>query len=212
MTRQFLLVLAAAALLGASTNAAARISATVENAAPKKITGIVHRPDGQPAPGLRVEIIAGLAAWPEEIKTDADGKFETKWNSQETTACILIRDGERNLALAQDIDEDTGPLDPKLAPGLTLAGLVESGGKPVTNTSTTLIFWTGQNDGHLPGVNCATNTPGRFEMTALPPGPKYGVLVSAPGYGQASTVNESAEAGCACSTRASVPPDRSCAS
>ena len=195
MTRQFLLVFAAAALLGASINLAAQTSSTVEAATPKKMTGIVRRPDGQPAAGLRVEIMAGLVARPEEIKTDAAGRFETKWNQSETTACILIRDTEHNLAVAQDIDDDTGPLDLKLAPALTLAGLVEAGGKPVTNASTTLIFWIGQNGRHLPGANGGTNTPGRFEITALPPGRKYGVIASAPGFGQASTVNEFAEAG-----------------
>ena len=42
-----------------------------------------------------------------------------------------------------------------------------------------------------------TNTPGRFEIPALPPGRKYGLVVSAPGFGQKTLndVNASAEAG-----------------
>ena len=160
----------------------------IEIAAPKKITGIVRQPDGQPAAGLLVRMVGGYGPNAGEVKTDADGKFELEWNQRQfgqndTTACILVRDAEHNLAVAQDIDEDTGPLDLKLAPGLTLAGRAESDGKPVTNATATLVFWTGRSGMWLDGL-ARTNTPGRFEIPALPPGRKYGVVVSAPGYGQ----------------------------
>ncbi len=160
----------------------------IEIAAPQIITGIVRQPDGQPAAGLLVRIVGGYGPNAADVKTDAGGKFELEWNRRQfgqndTTVCILVRDTEHNLAVAQDMDEDTGPLDLKLAPGLTLAGRAESDGKPVTNTTAKLVFWTGRSGMWLDGL-ARTNTPGQFEIPSLPPGRKYGVVVSAPGYGQ----------------------------
>ena len=161
----------------------------IEVAAPKTITGIVRQPDGQPAAGLLVKLVGGFGRGAGDVKTDAGGKFEMEWNQRrfgqnDTTTCILVRDTEHNLAAAQDVDEDTGPLDLKLAPALTLIGRAECDGKPVTNASATLIFWTGRSGSHLAGLSRGTNAPGRFEIPAIPPGRKYGVMVSAPGYGQ----------------------------
>ena len=51
---------------------------------------------------------------------------------------------EHNLAVAQDLDEDATNLDLKLAPGLTLAGRAECDGKPLTNATAALVFWTGR--------------------------------------------------------------------
>ena len=118
------------------------------------------------------------------------------WGQNDSTPCILVRDAEHNLAAAQDIDEDTTKLDLKLAPGLTLAGRAECDGKPVTNATAALVFWTGRSGMWLQGL-ARTNTPGQFEIPALPPGRRYGVIVSAPGYGQKQLYNfdVSADAG-----------------
>ena len=172
----------------------------IEIAAPQKITGIVRRMDGKPAAGLPVRIVGGFGPGAADVKTDAGGSFELEWNQRQVgqndaTACILVRDAENNLAVAQDIDEDTGTLDLKLAPGLVLAGRAESDGKPVTNAAVTLIFWTGRNGMHLEGLSRGTNTPGRFEIPAIPPGRKYGIIVSAPGYGQKQIYDVVASAG-----------------
>ena len=160
----------------------------IEIAAPRKITGIVRQPEGQPAAGLPVRIVGGYGPEVADVKTDAGGKFELEWNQRQfgqndTTVCLLVRDAEHNLAVAQDIDEETGPLDLKLAPGLTLAGHAESDGKPLTNATAKLVFWTGRSGSWLQGL-ARTNTPGQYEIPALPPGRKYGVVVSAAGYGQ----------------------------
>jgi protocatechuate 3,4-dioxygenase beta subunit len=174
----------------------------IEIAAPRMVSGIVRQPDGQPAAGLRVRIVGGFGPGAGDVKTDAGGKFELEWNQRgfgqnDTTDCVLVRDADHNLAVAQDIDEDTGPLDLKLAPGLTLAGRAECDGKPVTNATVSLIFHTGRRGMFLPGWSRSTDTPGRFEITAIPPGRKYGVSVTAPGYGQKSIndVDAPAEAG-----------------
>ena len=160
----------------------------IEIAAPQKITGIVRQPDGQPAAGLPVRIVGSYGPNAADVKTDAGGKFELEWSQRQfgqgdMTVCLLVQDAEHNLAVAQDIDEETGPLDLKLAPGLTLAGRAESDGKPLTNATARLVFWTGRSGTWLDGL-ARTNTPGQFEIPALPPGRKYGVVVSAPGYGQ----------------------------
>ncbi len=160
----------------------------IEITAPQKITGIVRQPDGQPAAGLLVRIVGSFGGGASEVKTDASGKFELEWNQRrfgqnDSTACILVRDVEHNLAVAQDIDEDTGPLDLKLTPGLTLAGRAECSGQPLTNATAQLVFWTGRSGSWLQGL-ARTNAPGQYEIPALPPGRRYGVIVSAPGYGQ----------------------------
>ncbi len=172
----------------ASVEAGKTNRAEIEIATPKKITGIVRQPDGQPAVGLPVKLIGSFGPNVADVKTDAGGRFELEWIQRQisqidTTPCILVRDVEHNLAVAQDIDEDTGPLDLKLAPGLTLAGRAECDGKPITNATASLVFWTGRSGRWLNGL-ARTNTPGQFDIPALPPGRKYGVAVSAPGYGR----------------------------
>jgi len=166
----------------------------VEIAAPKKISGLVRAPDGQPAADLPVQLVGGFGGGGDEVKTDANGKFELDWNPRQfggqndSTVCVLARDVEHNLAAAQDIDEDSTNLDLKLAPGLTLAGRAETNGKPITNATAQLIFWSGRSGMWLQGL-ARTNTPGHYEIPALPPGRKYGVVVSAPGYGQKQLMN-----------------------
>ena len=169
----------------------------LEIAGPKTITGIVRAPDGRPASGILVQLIGRSGPNRGELKTGADGKFELEWNERpsagfyynsDSTACVLVRDPEHNLAAAQDWDEDPTNLDLKLAPALTLAGRVEFEGKPVTNATATLVFWTGRSGMWLQGL-ARTNTPGLYEIPALPPGRKYGVIVSAPGFGQQQNHN-----------------------
>jgi protocatechuate 3,4-dioxygenase beta subunit len=159
-----------------------------------KISGVAHLPDGKPAAGASVQLVGGNQLAGENLQTDANGKFEVEWNPRQfrgqndSTACIFVRDAEQNLAGAQDLNEDTTNLDLKLAPGLTLVGRAEAGGKPVTNATATLVFWTGRSGMWLQGL-ARTNTPGQYEIPALPPGRKYGVIVSAPGYGQRQMQN-----------------------
>jgi protocatechuate 3,4-dioxygenase beta subunit len=159
-----------------------------------KISGVVHLPDGKAAAGASVQLVGGNGPRGDTLKTDANGKFELEWNPRQfggqsdSTACILVRDAQHNLAVAQDLDEDTTNLDLKLAPGLTLVGRAEAGGKPLTNATAQLVFWTGRSGMWLQGL-ARTNTPGQYEIPALPPGRKYGVIVSAPGYGQKQNHN-----------------------
>lgn len=169
-----------------------RVEIEVEPA--QQITGTVHGPDGRPAVGISVQMISGFGANGAEVKTDADGKFAMDWNPRRfpnqgtPTACVLVREVDKDLAAAADVDEDSGPVDLKLAPGLTLVGKAECDGKPLTNVTGTLVFWSG-NSGRWMQEFMRANTPGRYEITTLPPGRKYGVVVSAPGYGQKQLFN-----------------------
>jgi protocatechuate 3,4-dioxygenase beta subunit len=161
----------------------------IELAAPQKISGVVHAPDGRVAAGVSVRVVGGFGMADDGLKTDANGKFELEWNQRQSggqsdsTPCLLVRDVDQNLAVAQDLDENPGALDLKLAPALTLVGRAEFDGKPVTNATAQLIFWSGRSGMWLRDL-ARTNTPGQFEIPALPPGRKYGIVVSAPGYGQ----------------------------
>ena len=93
-----------------------------------KISGVVHRPDGTPAAKTSVRLVGGYQSREDGLQTDANGKFEVEWSPRqfggqgEPTTCLLVRDVEHNLAVAQDLDEDTTNLDLTLAPGLTLVG------------------------------------------------------------------------------------------
>jgi len=168
--------------------------AELEMESPRKIAGVVRGPDGRPAAGWHVQTIGGYGGGAGELKTDADGKFELEWNPRqnpgqgEPTMCVLVRDVDKDLTAAADVDEDTSSVDLKLAPGLTLVGKAECDGKPLTNVTATLVFWSGNQGSWMQDFTRA-NTPGRYEIPALPPGRKYGVIVSAPGYGQKQLFN-----------------------
>ncbi|MEO8427447.1 MAG: carboxypeptidase regulatory-like domain-containing protein, partial [Verrucomicrobiota bacterium] len=160
----------------------------IELSPPRKLAGIVRLPDGQPATNLAVRVVGDYSMQQANVKTGPDGKFEMDWNSQRfpgnnMTPCLLIRDPERNLALAQDLDEDTEKLDLRLAPAVSFAARVESDGKLVTNATVALVFWTGNSGSHLNDLASRTNTSGQIELVALPPGRRYGLQISAAGYG-----------------------------
>jgi len=158
------------------------------------ISGVVRGPDGKPAAGVTVQFVGRFGSREEAIQTDPAGKFELEWNrnqfpgQNDSTACVLVRDAEHNLAAAQDMDEDTTNVQLTLAPGLILTGRVEADGKPLASVGAQLVFWSGRSGMWLQGL-ARTNTPGRYEIPALPPGRKYGVIVSAPGYGQKQLFN-----------------------
>ncbi len=161
----------------------------IEIAAPKKISGVVRAPDGQPAAGVPVQLVSGFFAQDTAFKCDANGKFELDSNptgfvgNDNPTACVLARDPEHNLAAVQDLDENTTNLELKLAPGLTLAGRVESGGKPLTNPIVQVAFQASRRNSVRLEALVSSNPPGHYEISALPAGRNYTLLVAAPGYG-----------------------------
>jgi protocatechuate 3,4-dioxygenase beta subunit len=157
-----------------------------------KIIGIVRRPDGQPAVGAEVKVMGGGPMDTAESKTDAGGRFEAEWDPRRfgrmgSSTCVLVCVPENGWAVAQDIDEETGSLELRLAPSLTFVGEVKSAeGQVITNATAALVFWTGNRGMHLSDLGSRTNAPGHFEITTLPPGRHYGLFVTAPGFGQRS--------------------------
>lgn len=151
-----------------------------------RIKGTVKRPNGEPAADAEAQVVGDYGGR-KPAKADSLGRFElpvANFNRDPSRVlCLLVRDPARNLAVAQDLEEETESVDLVLAPGMTVVGRAECDGKPVTNGTAALVFWTGRSGIHLQGM-AVTNQPGRFEITALPPGRRYGLYVSAPGYGQ----------------------------
>ena len=156
----------------------------------QRIHGSVRLPDGRPAAGLPMMMTS--AYWPGNAnpKTDAKGRFGVLMNvptdfiEGHLINSIFIWDQAHNLVVVWDSEFAAGTtnLDLTLAPGLTLAGHVVCDGKTVTNATTTLIYYTGADGASLEYAG-HTNAPGYFEFSPLPPGRKYGLDISAPGYG-----------------------------
>lgn len=174
--------------------------AEIEVSQPKQLTGVVLGVDGKPVPDMPVRLVGRFGHVELEPKTDAQGRFSMDFDSgsrdygNNVVPCLLVRDVAHNLAAAHEIDDgEDGSIELKLAPGLMLAGKVECDGKPVTNCAAAVIFWTGRSGMHLTGMNTA-RSPGQIEIPALPPGRKYGLVFSAPGYGQKSVLDIGAPA------------------
>lgn len=156
----------------------------------RKLTGIVRDPNGKPVPGLPVRVVGRHGMTPGVIRTDENGKFEFDWQivanpgMSESIPCLFVQDVEHNLAAAENIEEDTVSLDLKLAPSLAITGRAECDGKPINNPTAALIFWTGNTGIHLTDLFRKGGAPGQYEIPCLPTGRKYGVVVSATGYGR----------------------------
>jgi hypothetical protein len=105
-------------------------------------------------------------------------------SSREETAYLLLRNTERNLAAAIELDDDAETLDVKLSSGVILSGkAVDVEGKGIPNAEISLTFW---NSGSGYGSREVTeiNTEGYFQIRAVPSGHRYSVTASAEGYGQ----------------------------
>jgi protocatechuate 3,4-dioxygenase beta subunit len=164
----------------------------VELKPPMRLTGVVR--DGAGAALAGVE----LALWPDwqanskGTTTDADGHFVLTWNPRNLNGpnneiCLIARDFRRNLAVAQTVDEDTTNLDLRLEMGLSVAGrATDAKGKPLANAEAQIMFWSDRTGGSL-GKAMPADSQGRFEIKALPPGRRYGVNVTAKGYGRVSS-------------------------
>jgi uncharacterized GH25 family protein len=158
---------------------------------PRRLTGLVHLPDGQPGTNLAIQVIGDYSMQQANLRTGADGRFDIEWNSQRfpgnnMTPCLLIRDPARNLAVGQDLDDETAQLDLRLAPAVSFSVRVECDGKPLTNASANLLFRTGNMGMYLNGMTSRGAAPGQIEVLALPPGRNYGLQITAPGYGSKS--------------------------
>lgn len=162
----------------------------VEIPAPARISGVVRRADGRPAANVEVRAMSSYGLIAEKGVTDAAGRFEIEARRAQPRMnmiyCVLARDVQNNLVAAIDFEDITNTLQLTLGPALSFAGRVECQGKPVTNHVVKLLFWIGDGGLHIDGLVTNTGVPGSFEIRALPVGRRYGLIVSAPGFGQHS--------------------------
>ncbi len=161
-----------------------RMAATMKKT--PNICGVVRDPEGALLPGVRIVV---LPFGQEGTASDSEGRFEIawtrrNWGRKDTTLCVVARDKQRNLAATVDISEDTGELDIKLAPGVTLTGRVadpNGGGiagariRPMLNVSNV--------GSPLSRTEDRADDGGCFTIPGLPAGSRYDVDASADGYG-----------------------------
>jgi hypothetical protein len=157
------------------------------------VAGVVLGPDGKPAAGVLVQVIAFAGGREAEGKTDAEGKFSLVMQNlsgggADMVPCVVARDLKGNLAAARELDSNEESVELKLEPGLLVSGRAVCDGKPVTNASAAVVFWSGRSGRHIQGWSVAKEN-GGFEIPAMPAGRKYGLIVTAPGYGQKTVQN-----------------------
>ncbi len=152
-----------------------------------KLSGSVVGPDGKPAPRVMVSLFPffGYA----QKRTDEQGRFTL--NTQSTMMAgsapqrvLIARDLERNLAATLDLDEDATNADLKLEAGWSLSGRVtDTNGHAISNAQAQVNLSTDRMSSQL-GQPVRVDAVGRFEIKALPHGRRFGVTLSARGFGQ----------------------------
>jgi hypothetical protein len=164
-----------------------------------RITGTVRDPAGQPVSGLALSVVPEYMLNNHNITTDARGRFEIIPSSQNfgtvnNKLCVVARDPARNLAAAEDIEEDTTTLDLRLTPAQSVAGaLTDLDGKPLTTGTAQLNIWVGSMGSSLGGEPSKTDARGHFVINALPANRRFWLWAAAPGYGSASRNIETGE-------------------
>lgn len=159
----------------------------IQLSAPPKITGVVLDEAGKAVEGIN------LMAFPwggrEDIKTDAQGKFELTWQPEtfgpgnERTSYLIARQESKNLAAAVEITRETKTIDIKLAPGLIFAGKVtDPNNKPIAGASVSVTMWSSNNGSNM-GAPVKTDKQGKFEIKAIPAEGRYSMSISADGFG-----------------------------
>jgi len=128
-----------------------------------------------------------------ETVTNAKGAFTLKLRGApgsmgtipgEEITYLIVRQKERNLAVAMELTPLADTVDVTLAPGAILSGkVVDVEGKPIPSAELSLTFWTssiGYSNREVTEIDDA----GNYEIRALPTGQKYSVNASADGYGR----------------------------
>ena len=107
---------------------------------------------------------------------------------------VVARDPTRNLAEAVEMDGQTGNVDVKLRPGLSLTGTVlDHEGKPLPGAGIWVMLFASSLGSTLGRGESPTGPDGRFEVKALPPERKYRVTARAEGYGKQNIMVEASD-------------------
>lgn len=161
---------------------------------PPQLSGTVRDTNGAPAVGVLVSIYpTWTAADSAATKTDNNGHYRIRLRSninQNSPPFLMVRDRERNLAAAQDIDQGKEVYDLQIAPALVISGRVQDEqSKPLTNAEVILVTW-GGGAGSWIETNKLLDAQGRYEISFLPTDRRYSVKVSAKGHGSTNSKPE----------------------
>jgi len=156
---------------------------------PRRITGMVRDEAGKPVPDAIVSTCPPIG---KETMTSVKGAFTLKLRGtqgsmdsmrREEITYLLVRQKERNLAVAMELDPSADTIDVTLAPGAILSGkIVDVEGKGIPNVEFSLIFRT-PSIGYSWHEVTEINQAGNYEIRALPLGQRYAVNANAEGYG-----------------------------
>jgi len=153
-----------------------------------KITGVVRDEAGKAVEGVKFKILPAGAL--EEATSDSQGRFEQswdprRWGSEPTVHYLVARHKERNLAVAVEIGEHTKKLDIELKPGVIFTGkVVDPDGRGIAGAQITIMFRASTWGSSLEYREAKTDAQGKFEVSAIPPEHRYGVIAMAEEYGQ----------------------------
>jgi len=151
------------------------------------LRGIVRDPYGTPVAGARIQIVG---AGREEAISDGQGRFTIAWERRlqfraATEFYLVARHEPRNLAAAVTVGRGTPAVEVRLQPGVTLTGqVVDLVNRPIAH-AWAYATWNVPNWGDTPLAEeqIETDSSGRFELTAVPPGILCTIHACADGYG-----------------------------
>jgi protocatechuate 3,4-dioxygenase beta subunit len=173
---------------------------TIELGEPSKITGTVRDASGAPVAGATVGVYPSYSGNDAGAKTDANGHYELIWQkpnwggSQNQTFYLLARDLERNLAVVQGMEEATTNLDVTLKPAMSLTSRVQdTKGRAVTNAMAYVMLHEDNMSFTISRQRIPSDEQGRIRAEGLPLGERYGLYVSATGYGNAQQEMDAAD-------------------
>ena len=150
-------------------------------------SGQVTDPNGSPVAGVQV---AALPMSNRFVLTDSEGKFDISWDpvwGPSEGLYLMARHIELNLASLVEIIPETKNYEIRLAPALTLAGIVtDSNDNPIAGAKVGLSLRKSSWGCGTPVEPVVTDKQGRYEFRALPQQQEYKNYANAEGYFEGS--------------------------
>ncbi len=146
--------------------------------------GVVVDEGGKPIAGASV-----FSGGQDPLITDTEGKFQgcVVGEVDGSKGYAFARHEQRNLAGRAKITDPAKPVRIKLTTGGRIAGsVVDPAGKGIPGVKISISLRVGRSVPSLRGLHLTTDTQGRFEAKAIPPGEKYTVSVRSQGFGRDS--------------------------
>ena len=155
-----------------------------------KINGVVRDENGKPVQDVILKICP--MGGRDEIRSDAEGKFEISWDpgmwgsgERETVFCLVARHEKLNLAAAVEIGQDIKTVDIRLNPGVTFTGrVVDNDGKGIPAAQVRAMLRISNWGSPLSREQIKADDSGHYELRAIPAGHNYSINASAQGYGR----------------------------